>query len=138
MKDSRFLVAAMLILSSLRISAEGDILTIWPKEGKAVEYAFSERPRVVYVGNVLRLTTKKTQVDFPVSNLHKFTFDGIGAETVMESIRSQDTESPTHVYTADGKLMKTIHAGNSLSLDGFQRGVYIVKQNKITYKIIKR
>ncbi len=133
-----FLCLSMLSLWSISSEANGNILTIWPKHGKAIEVTFSEKPRVVYLGDFLRITTTKVQIDYQIKDLQKFTFDGINDENVIGNVRLNNNGSGIYVYDIGGKLVGKGVQDKSISTDDLKKGVYIIKQGNTTYKLLKR
>lgn len=137
----------------------------WLTDGSRYAYALGEHPVVTYSNDELLLTTKEQQVTYSASEVHKFTFSlsditykgELPPSTAVSSqeqhplldIRHGDIflsgcrpGSVINVYGADGKHLQTVSAndnGNaSLSTVFYPSGVYIIKTETITHKIIKR
>lgn len=115
-------------------------LNIHQKSGGVVSYAFSEKPVVTYTADGIHLSTSKVEVDYPLSNLEKFTF-GDGDANPVESIKAEGIAGDVQIYSLGGTLVKTIKSceGTTTFFTGdLPSGVYVIKNGKTTYKIIKK
>ena len=136
----------------------------WLNDGSRTAYALGEHPVVTYSNGELLLTTQQQQVTYVASDVHKFTISPsditcegqqpptTGISTPQQpqlGIHNGDIHfsgiragSPINVYTLDGKLLHTTttdDAGNAtISIASHPAGVYIIKTETITHKIIKR
>ena len=136
----------------------------WLNDGSRTAYALGEHPVVTYSNGKLLLTTQQQQVAYAASDVHKFTISPsditcegqqpptTGISTPQQPqlrIHNGDIHfsgnracSPINVYTLDGKLLHTTttdDAGNAtISIASHPAGVYIIKTETITHKIIKR
>lgn len=91
-------------------------------------------------GDNLVIKTNKVTVEYPISNLEKFTFssEADGIAPVVDNLKSPDV---IYIYSISGRLIKTIKPiEGHLSVDTseLERGTYIVKNGSITYKIYKK
>ncbi len=133
------------------------VLTVYTKDGAHHEFQLFDRPQVTFEQGNLHIRTKKDEVSFALGdvsyyNFEKGYFDAIeDAEAPTEGMIVQDNEvtisnlpegSFVSVYSLDGKKMASaiVPATGicSVSLRAFPTGVYVVKANDITYKILKR
>ena len=133
------------------------VLTVYTKDGAHHEFQLFDRPQVTFEQGNLHIRTKKDEVSFALAdvayyNFEKGYFDAIeDAEAPTEGMIVQDNEvtisnlpegSFVSVYSLDGKKMASaiVPATGicSVSLRAFPTGVYVVKANDITYKILKR
>ena len=136
----------------------------WLNDGSRTAYALGEHPVVTYFNGKLLLTTQQQQVTYAAGDVHKFTISPsditcegqqpptTGISTPQQpqlGIHNGDIHfsgiragSPINVYTLDGKLLHTTttdDAGNAtISIASHPAGVYIIKTETITHKIIKR
>lgn len=136
----------------------------WLNDGSRYAYALGEHPVVTYSNGELLLTTQQQQVAYTATDVNKFTFSPsditsegqqpptTGISTPQQpqlGIHNGDIHfsgsragSPINVYTLDGKLLHTTttdDAGNAtISIASHPAGVYIIKTETITHKIIKR
>ena len=115
-------------------------LNIHQKSGGVVSYAFSEKPVVTYTADGIHLSTSKVGVDYPLSNLEKFTF-GDGDTNPVESIKADGVAGDVRIYSINGVLLKTVKQSEgsvSFSTADLSKGTYIIKNGVTTYKITKR
>ena len=134
----------------------------WLNDGSRTAYALAQHPVVTYTNGELLLTTTQQQVAYAVADVHKFTFSAgdisCDAPTSVASPLEQSQQfsqqqgnvhfsgcragSTIIVYTLDGKQMQTVttdETGNAtIDIASYPAGVYIIKTETITHKIIKR
>ena len=136
----------------------------WLNDGSRTAYTLAQHPVVTYTNGELLLSTQQQQIAYAAADVRKFTFsttDITCDEEPPTSVTSpleqaqqfslQQGEihfsgcragSPISLYTLDGKLLQTVAAdanGNArLATDSYPAGVYIIKTETITHRIIKR
>ena len=137
----------------------------WLNDGSRYAYALDQHPVVTYSNGELHLSTSQEEITYPADDVHKFTFslsditdEGQKPPTTQVSSIELDAQislqqgdihfascragSPISLYTLDGKLLQAVEAdanGNArLATDSYPAGVYIIKTETITHKIIKR
>ena len=137
----------------------------WLNDGSRYAYALDEHPVVTYSNGELLLETHTQQVSYLADEVRKFTFslsdiscEGENPPAVSVSSLEYQQQfslqqgdiyfggcragSPISIYTLDGKLLQTVTAdanGNARLVTGtYPGGVYIIKTETITHKIIKR
>lgn len=132
-------------------------LEVWTRSGQKIAYALSERPVATYSDNDLVLTTSEMVINYPLAELHKFTFGTDEASSVIAhsapvgKVAQQNgtlilsgfqAGIQVAVYTIDGRLAfsgKTATNGTlELSLRQLFAGVYVVKTGSLTHKIVIR
>ena len=114
-------------------------LNIHQNNGTVVSYGFSEKPILTYTETGIHITTTKVDVDYPFVNLEKLTFseetNSIGVVT------TEGTNDDVRIYNINGVLLKTIKQSDgtsSFSTADLSKGIYVIKNGKTTYKIIKK
>ena len=134
-------------------------LVVVTKSGEH-EFRLAEKPEVFFTGTKLRVASPESTVDFEISDVIRFIYKnvsptGINDLTVDDDptvvnyqedgvlVISQFKEGgAVSIYAMDGKLirkLKATHKGTyRISLSSLPKGVYIVKADTITYKIMKR
>lgn len=130
-------------------------LQIWQKDGNVQSISFTDEPVTTFSDGNLVVTTITTTITMPLEQVSKYTFitdtDGI-ADIKTENVTiSQDGESITFdnlkpgteitIHNASGMLIqqqKVEQGTTTVSVANLPIGVYIVKANGITYKIMKR
>ena len=139
-KISGLLIAAILV--NLSVTAQ-NMIDVHSKTGAVVSYMFTEKPVVTYENDVLVITTDSAKVEFPLADLVKITFDDIESNVDIIKTVGRSNDMTIYIYNAQGKKIKNIEASETMSipelnLDELEKGVYIVKQGNITYKIVRK
>ncbi|MBQ7987277.1 MAG: T9SS type A sorting domain-containing protein [Bacteroidaceae bacterium] len=116
-------------------------LNIWQQSGSVVSYSFSEKPRLVFESETLKLTASGVTVEYPVADIRKYSFENDPLSVGRVSARLSDG-GDVSVYTPEGILLKRVPAGKdgktAVSIDDLPRGVYVVKSKSSTFKIMKQ
>lgn len=136
----KLLLSALGLLLGVAASAQ-NTLNIHQKDGAVVLYAFSEKPVVTYTDEGIHLVTTKVEIDYPMANLEKWTFEEGDAPVSVETITTSGTADDIRIYTTSGVLVKTISQSEgtaSFSTADLPAGIYIIKNGKTTYKITKK
>ena len=133
-------------------------LTIFQKDGQQFSYGFIDKPVISYTDNDLVLKTSKTEVQYPLSSLAKFTFTDVQTSVVPVDenksdaklslddnvVRIKGTESGTaiSVIGSDGKTLVTYKTDAegcvTFSIDELPEGIYIIQSESLTCKILKK
>ncbi len=156
---NRFFLLIMLsaVTSVLRASDLLSTLIVQTKNGSETAFFLKDKPQVKFEGANLKVTSSAGDVTFALSDVLRFTYakkDPTGInETIDEKagIKVQDdvlvisqlkAGSIVDVYSLDGKLVRQLNAHRSgtyrLSLTELPQGLYLVKADNVTYKIMKR
>ena len=126
------LILFLAIFSAMTVMAENR-LVVWQKDGTTSEFAFDRKPDVNCQDNAFVVTTLDTQVSFPLVRIQKVTFEyeapeGIDAPTLdPKDLKSGEIQQ---IYGLDGRAR--------VDLRTLPPGVYVVKSNGVTYKILKK
>lgn len=137
-----------------------NVLVVQTRGGGETTFLLADKPEAKFEGNQLRVRSEKADVSFNISDVLRFLYtkrslvgiDDLEAQTDPTAIDYQQdgtlvisqlrAGAGVGVYGMDGKLvqqLKARHAGTyRLSLSSLPKGVYIVKADNITYKIMKR
>ena len=136
----------------------------WLNDGSRYAYALDEHPVVSYSDGELLLDTHTQRVAYSAAEVRKFTFSlsdissdgenppaGVSSPESPQQFSQQQGNvyfsgcragSSISIYTLDGKLLQTVRAdaiGNACLVTGtYPSGVYIIKTETITHKIIKQ
>ena len=132
-------------------------LVVETKDHVQTTYMLSERPEVTFVGNSLRITSAYANVTYNLLDVQRFTFETRSVTGVSElrdeqaAIDYDDGQlivsgikqgASVGIYSMDGKMVKQLQASHSgtfrISLSSLPQGMYIVKADNVTYKIMKR
>lgn len=156
MKKTLFLFAMSICWSAI-CYADQQLLKIWLADGTVNQVSLNEEPVTTYSdGNLIITTHIGNTISYPLEKVRKYTLilgneDAINP-AIGESVRfSQNGEMMVldglksgmniYLYSTSGALLKQFKTDGSrttVSVADMPVGVYMVKANGITYKIIKR
>ena len=122
-------------------------------------YGFKEKPVVTFSESHLTITTTETEIQYPLSVVDKFLFDervpdalesaGEGVRRAIASL-SHDVlcivgakaDIPVSLVSMDGKVLRTAQTDDEgqlvLDVKGLAEGVYLLKSESLTCKILKK
>ena len=132
-------------------------LVVKLKNGAETTFFLKDKPNVTFEGTDLKVVSNKETVTFALSDVLRFTYvkkDASGIdETVVDPtevsydgsvlvISQLKQGASVDIYSLDGKLVRQLKAHHSgtyrLSLSELPTGLYLVKADNITYKIMKQ
>lgn len=135
-------------------------LVVETRNGGETTFMLSEKPEATFEGQYLRVKSEKADVLFAITDVLRFTYvkhsvvgiDDLQVDTEPTEVNFQQdgtlvisqlkAGASVGVYALDGKLVQRLKARHKgtyrLSLSSLPKGVYIVKADNITYKIMKR
>lgn len=133
-------------------------LVVWAKDGAKVAYALTEKPKVTFTETDLVIEVKGMEVCYPLNNMSLFTYEEDNITTAITNLKTGDSSfkfngesllfpelkanSYVSIYTLDGILVfnKLIPQDGEYAfpLSNLNAGVYLVKVEGLTYKIVKR
>lgn len=160
MKTTRLTLTAMLLMLATVGAWAQNAIAIHQKDGTVAMFSFAEKPVVTYSGNDLVLTTTKTSVSYPIYMLQKIDFDvdwdeatdiaEVDAAAESEQFRFSGNaisisgcEPGTQVglYTVGGLKAGQQTVGSDgravISLQTLDKGIYVVKTKRVTFKFRK-
>lgn len=136
---------------------------VWLDDGRYDAYAFDAKPKVYYEDGDLVVASAEGSYRYANEDVHKITFSDnetpvpVGISAVQadsgqgstlrhsgDEVRMQGMRpgGKLYVYSADGKLQKALAASAegslTVRLSEFAKGIYILKTETTTYKIIKK
>ena len=133
------------------------VLTVYLKDGSQHEFKLFDKPQATFRDGNLCIQTKKDEVSFALADVSHYNFekgyyDRIeDTDQTGEALTFRDDEvtvrqltegTVVSVFSLDGKMVASATAPSSgtcsLSLRSLPTGVYVVKANDITYKILKK
>lgn len=155
---TRFLLLAALLMSALAAGAQGKRLIVESRDGTTVTFLLSDDPVVSFAGENVEITSAAMNVSLPIYDTKSFRFGGSGIVTTGVDKPAQDRpfsvdDECIHIKVADGDVQfdmtdmrgvrvvtRKIARGEAASVDisHLVAGVYIVRLNGLTYKIVKR
>ena len=136
---------------------ERKYLVVETKNHVKTTYMLARKPEVTFVGNSLHIVSSDADVTYDLLDVLRVTYETQSVTGVSElhedpaTIDYEDGQliisgikagAPVGIYSLDGKLVKQLTAQRSgsfrISLASLPQGMYIVKADNITYKILKR
>lgn len=139
-------------------------LFVWLTDGRYDRYSFGDKPKITYEDGEIVVCTHSGECRYSNEVVHKITLsdnespDPIKVpEITMKEMEDKDSMtrdgdsvlmqgmtpgSLLHIYSLNGQLIRILTASEegtiSFTLSDLSAGVYILKTETITYKIIKR
>lgn len=146
----------LLLAAVLRVSAvEQNVVAVYQLDGQKALFAFADQPEVTYTATDLTLTTTKTSVQYPISQLKKIQFEtadmpeGIDEIEVTKQFTFRDgsiiieggePNSLVNIYSVSGALTAQYRLdGNGdavIPMQGLSGNAYIFANGSITFKFI--
>ena len=143
------------LLVAITVKADDTVLQVWFSDGQVISINLNDNPKTTYKDGNLLIQTDNNSVTYPLEKVKRYTYTtstGIETPTKMGVSFSSDGESltftglkphtPIFLYNVVGVLLKTMDSGDQnktiISVSHLPVGVYLVKVNGGTYKIIKR
>lgn len=135
-------------------------INVWMNDGSAISFLLAEKPRITIDNNFVYCKTTEEELSFPIAQVHKYTLEaneyhstGISNHIKVENaiIRYKDNTvfldgltplSVIRIYNQGGMLVESCHIRNDgssiISLENYKSGIYIIRINDISYKLIKK
>lgn len=145
----------------LTVKGIPNMLTIWFANSQTTDIKLDENIKVTVEKDKFIVKSKTVDIEYNAIDVTKFTLESDGSDpTAIQGIPSSKTEgtisydgnvillsgfshgSAVQIFNIGGQVKGSHHIGQdghlAISLDGLSRGIYIVKTESITYKIIKK
>lgn len=139
MKQLLFIISMCIISSAIGVAQTS--LNIHQKNGGIVCYSFSAKPKLTYVEDLLHVSTDEIEIDYPISELEKLTFDN-DTPVSINTLCFSGESAKVYIYRMNGSLLdiKKADINNPATIDTSElpSGTYLVKQGSVTIKIIKQ
>ena len=154
MKRQKILILALLMFA-LNASAQNNAtLVLWHADGTTTDVALYLKPRVVFDGDLVRITSTILDMEYPKSNILRFSYTGKGSSIsnpqseasftrdgdrlIFHGIGSTDKVA---VYNSDGLRvpvqLSAASDGVTLSISSIPKGVYVLSVNGKTSKFVR-
>lgn len=146
----------LLLAAVLHVSAEEqNVVAVYQQDGQKALFAFADQPEVTYTATDLVLTTTKTTVQYPISQLKKLQFEKAnmpeGLDEVLADqrfsfhdgsivIEGGEPNSLVNIYTVSGALTAQYRLDSNgdavIPMQGLSGQLYIFANGSITFKFI--
>ena len=132
-------------------------LIILFKDKTTQAFELADQPLITIAGTDLKVSARNADVTIPLSDIVRYTFQKRNTTGITETEQNAETVdyrdgvltlsglkagSTVSLYALDGRLMQSktvLHDGTFRhSLASLSQGIYIVKVNNLSYKIMKR
>ena len=150
------LLLCLLLLTCMAHATVPNVVAIYPLQGEVALFAFADQPELTYTATDLVLTTTKTSVQFPISNLRKVAFEQADISTDLDDIQTSKQftfrdgqiiieggtpNALVNIYTIQGALVSQYRLdgdGNgTISTTGYSGAAYILTTGSITFKFMQ-
>lgn len=157
MKSKTILTITILLLALFcSESAHAQRLVIWQKDGSKVSYNLDEQPKTTFTTEDLVITTMTTTINYPLAKIQRYTYEGgtlsvrdvkpdgisISHDGNLVIVKGLANGKTVAVHRVDGVQLLAKRSDGSdrltLSLEKLPAGVYVIKADEITYKLLKR
>ena len=137
--------------------AQTQRLVIWQRTGEKVYYDLAENPRTTFEEGNIVITTSGLSITYPREKVLRYTYEiqstGVESDETFAPVRvsqqgndlifdNLQESTLIQIFTTDGKLMVTQKVADNhsvkISLATYPVGIYLVKVNDATYKMMKR
>ena len=138
MKMKQTILTLLFTLLTVNLWAGDAKIIVWLNDGNKTEILFNQMPEFLYQDGNVSLQNGSTTMSWPLTNLHKFTFEAL--ETIptdvtdIKTAAKLDISKGCAVYDLNGRLLR--EQINSLS--ELPAGTYILKDGSVTTKVVRR
>lgn len=134
--------------------SSGPQLVVWQKDGARVVFNLSEKPRVAWEADVVRVESDAAHAEFDIEDIRKMTYDLPNPDAIRPVAQAgmpfrmadrsitfipSDKDMNVMVVSINGQVVKkqTVHRNEytTVSLADLTRGVYLISVNGVTFKI---
>ncbi len=135
-------------------------LVLWTYDGVHADFAFADKPKVSIIGDKFVISTTKTTVECKGEYVQRFTLreENETVDALNEVLQSDKVSLSYHsnqmkltgckplsvvsIYTSDGKLVEHQQTDSdgmfSYNFNALPNGVFIIKTNSNSFKILKK
>lgn len=151
------LVLPTAVLAQGSSGADRNFLVVETKDHVLTTYMLADKPEVSFKETDMHVVSAKGDVTYKLSDVLRFTYKKLDPSGISEQRSDQASIDydggvlivsgikagcSVGVYTMDGKPVQQLNATRTgtyrISLSSLPQGVYLVKADNITYKIMKR
>jgi hypothetical protein len=140
-KNNLFARTAMVLLlaalSSIGVWADDAKIIVWLNDGNKSEVLFADFPELTYADGYVSISSNSpsTTLSWPIEKLQKLTFEN--SITAIRDVKATGLDLLSDrfdAYDLSGKLVKK----QIKSLSELPRGEYIVKDGRVTIKVVRK
>ena len=156
MKQLLLLVLAFTGWLATPASAANGAVVVETKSGETVTFYYETQPEITFTEGDVEIKSTEQSVVYAMNDVAQIKFDDtlVGIESVNKNetrftfrgsqlvIEGLTPQTEVAVFAADGKLWKQGAADATgkvtMAMGDLTKGVYVIKTNKVSYKIIKK
>ena len=155
MKRFFLFVATVLWVTLSAFATEQNVVAVYQMDGQKALFAFADQPEVTYTATELVLTTTKTMVQYPISQLKKLQFEKADMPEGLDEVETDkrfsfrdgsivieggQPNSLVNIYTVFGTLTAQYRLDSNgdavIPTQGLSGNTYIFANGSITFKFI--
>ena len=131
------MVLLLAVLSSVGVWADDAKIIVWLNDGNKSEVLFADFPELTYADGYVSISSNSpsTTLSWPIEKLQKLTFEN--SITAIRDVNATGLDLLSDrfdAYDLSGKLVKK----QIKSLSELPRGEYIVKDGRVTIKVVRK
>lgn len=131
------MVLLLAVLSSIGVWADDAKIIVWLNDGNKSEVLFADFPELTYADGYVSISSNSpsTTLSWPIEKLQKLTFEN--SITAIRDVKAAGLDLLSDrfdAYDLSGKLVKK----QIKSLSELPRGEYIVKDGRVTIKVVRK
>lgn len=112
-------------------------IIVWLNDGNKSEVLFADMPELTYAdGNVnLQSNSPSTTFSWPIANVQKLTFENL--DTSIRDVKATGLDLLSDHFDAYDLSGKMVRKGIK-SISELPKGAYIIKDGKVTIKVVRK
>ena len=131
------MVLLLAVLNSIGVWADDAKIIVWLNDGNKSEVLFADFPELTYADGYVSISSNSpsTTLSWPIEKLQKLTFEN--SITAIRDVMAAGLDLLSDrfdAYDLSGKLVKK----QIKSLSELPRGEYIVKDGRVTIKVVRK
>lgn len=131
------MVLLLAVLCSIGVWADDAKIIVWLNDGNKSEVLFADFPELTYADGYVSISSNSpsTTLSWPIEKLQKLTFEN--SITAIRDVKATGLDLLSDrfdAYDLSGKLVKK----QIKSLSELPRGEYIVKDGRVTIKVVRK
>ena len=131
------MVLLLAVLNSIGVWADDAKIIVWLNDGNKSEVLFADFPELTYADGYVSISSNSpsTTLSWPIEKLQKLTFEN--SITAIRDVKAAGLDLLSDrfdAYDLSGKLVKK----QIKSLSELPRGEYIVKDGRVTIKVVRK
>ena len=125
------------LLSSTGAWADDAKIFVWLNDGNKSEVLFADMPELTYVDGYVTITSNSpsTALSWLIENVQKLTFENLN--TAIRDVKATGLDLLSDQFDAYDLSGKLVRKGIK-SISELPKGAYIIKDGKVTFKVVRK